>query len=388
MTAVSDPIIAHLSRLAAVAVKHAAEVHGIAICDESSLAAIDDLLAQESGDAEMLGTLSTCYGAWFGDLLVRQLDGQWIALHEPFAPRIALGRAVVAPIDAVRRRLRAHAAADVAPTLMELFARASSWSQNIPARAQLLEQNTNGWNRLVRDVRFIADTVPADRAAAESLLDPWLQAEGIAGRKILCLAAGGGRHGPLFSRAGALVTVLDLSPAQLAIDARLSATHELGLTTLLGSIDDLPTLLPAMSFDVVVQPVSACYLRDLKPLHAGLAHVLRPGGLLVAQHKQPFALQAEVLSTDGWTISSMHVEGLPLPPVVGQSHREPATQEFLHTTDALLGGLCRAGFVIEDISEPPLGDAWATAGSPEHRAAFLPPYVKVKARRHTMCGPC
>ena len=342
MTTVSDPVIAQLSRLAAVAVKHAAEVHGLALSDESSLRAIDDLLAQESSDADLLGTLSTCYGAWFGDLLIRQLGGQWIALHEAFAPRIALGRAVVAPIDAVRRRLRAHAAADVAPTLMELFERARSWSQDIPARTQMLEQNLNGWNRLVRDVRFIADTVPADRAAAEDLLDPWLRTEGIAGRRVLCLAAGGGRHGPLFSRAGAHVTVLDLSPAQLAIDTRLSATHDLALTTLLGSIDELPTLLPANSFDVVVQPVSACYLRELGPLHAGLAHVLRPGGVLVAQHKQPFALQADILSTDGWTIGSMHVEGLPLPPVVGQSHREPATQEFLHTTEALLGGLCRA----------------------------------------------
>ena len=364
-----------------MAVKHAAEVHGIAISDESSLDAIDGLLTTErgdarNGDADRL-TLSTCYGAWFGELLIRQLDGKWIALHEAFAPRVALGRAIVAPIDAIRRCLRA----DSVPTLTELFDRARAWSQDIPARSELLEQNATGWNRLIRDVRFVEGSVPADRAAAEDLLDPWLRAEGLAGRRVLCLAAGGGRHGPLFSRAGANVTVLDLSPAQLAIDAKLSATHDLGLTTLLGSIDELPTLFPAQSFDVVVQPVSACYLRDLQPLHAGLAHVLRPGGLLVAQHKQPMSLQAEVLSADGWTINTMQVEGLPLSPVLGQSHREPATQEFLHTTESLLGGLCRAGFVIEDVSEPPFGDAWATAGSPEHRAAFLPPYVKVKARR-------
>jgi hypothetical protein len=80
-------------------------------------------------------------------------------------------------------------------------------------------------------------------------------------------------------------------------------------------------------------------------------------------------------------MESFHIDGLPLPAVSGHDHREAGTHEFLHTFDALLGGLCRAGFVIEDLSEPSLGDAWAPPDSADHRAAFLPPYVKVKARR-------
>jgi len=53
----------------------------------------------------------------------------------------------------------------------------------------------------------------------------------------------------------------------------------------------------------------------------------------------------------------------------------------VHGLDALIGGLCRAGFVIEAFSEPPRADASAPAGSPGHRAWFLPPYLKIKARR-------
>lgn len=379
MTTNADPVIAQLQMLAAVAVRHAAEGHGITLTyDPEVLSSVGAILAHEAGDADQLPTLSTCYGAWFGELLVHRLAGRWIALHEASAPRIALACAVVSPIDAVRRLLCLQ---DGAPSLRDLFSRAESWAALLSDDA-VLEQNASGWDRLARDPRFTAGTVPADRAAAEDLLDPWLITEGVVGRRVLCLAAGGGRHAPLFARAGAEVTVVDLSPAQLAIDRALAQRHDLKIATIQGSLDALTTLVPAASFDVVVQPVSACYVRDLVPVHAGIAHALRPGGLLVAQHKQPAALQATSMTdSGGWRIELPQVDGLPLPPVLGQSHREGGTQEFLHSLDALIGGLCRAGFVIEDVGEPALADAWATAGSPEHRAAFLPPYLKLKARR-------
>jgi hypothetical protein len=46
-----------------------------------------------------------------------------------------------------------------------------------------------------------------------------------------------------------------------------------------------------------------------------------------------------------------------------------------------VGGLCRSGFVIEDFQEPPRADAWAAVGTDQHRACYLPPYLKIKARR-------
>ncbi len=58
-------------------------------------------------------------------------------------------------------------------------------------------------------------TNPATReemANALKVIDAsgWLPG-GIRGWKVLCLAAGGGRHGPLYAAAGAQVTVVDLS---------------------------------------------------------------------------------------------------------------------------------------------------------------------------------
>lgn len=373
-----EVVIARLHTWAQVAVRHAAEFHDARLGDTADALADADRVLTAEQNTERLSTLTACYGAWFGGLLVRHLGGRWIGLHDAAAPRVALALAVVSPMDAVERRLTY---AD-APTLSEAFAQARDWRGPVADREAILVHNVVGWNALAGDQRFIAEEVPPDRPAAEVLLDPWLLAEGIAGKRLLCLAAGGGRHGPLLARAGAIVTVFDLAPAQLFIDEQVAQQHGLTLSTVLGSIDNLPAHFPAGSFDVVVQPVSTCYVRGLAPVQAGIAHVLRSGGLLVAQHKQPASLQAgSQLTNAGWAMDSFHVDGLPLPAVSGHEHRESGTQEFLHTLDALIGGLCRAGFVIEDLSEPLRGDAWAPVGSSEHRAAFLPPYLKLKARR-------
>jgi SAM-dependent methyltransferase len=373
-----DTVLARLRTLAEVAVTHAAQFHHVRLGDDpaESLPQADRVLLAECA-AENRPTLIACYGAWLGGLLVRHLHGRWIGLHDAAAPRVALGRAVVSPMDAVERLL-----SDGTHTLAKAFAQAREWAVPTGDQAAVLASTAMHWSALAKDPRFIADEVPADRAAAEELLDPWLLAEGVADKRVLCLAAGGGRHAPLLARAGAEVTVLDLAPEMLAIDRRLAAAHGLKLTAVSGSIDDLPAKFAAASFDVVVQPVCTSYVRDLAPVHAGLAHVLRSGGLLVAQHKQPASLQAHaVIGGGGWSLQSFNVEGLPLPPVDGHEHREEGMQEFLHTLAGLIGGLCRAGFTIEDLEEPQRGDAWAAVGSTMHRAAFLPLYLKLKARR-------
>jgi SAM-dependent methyltransferase len=371
------PVLARLQALAEVAARHAAEFHHVHLRDDPALLAEVDRILVAERSLGQASSLSACYGAWFGGLLVRKLAGRWLGLYDANAPRVALALAVVSPMDAVARRL----ADRDAPTLEECYVQAQDWRAPV-ASDMFRARNAERWDELTQDPRFTTDEVPADRAAAEERLDPWLLAEGLVGRRVLCLAAGGGRHGPLFARAGAEVTVLDLSPAQLAIDQRLAAANGLRLTCVVASCDELSAIFPAAAFDVVVQPVSSSYIRDLVPVHAGLAQVLRPGGLLVAQHKQPASLQAHAeRDAAGWHLQSFQVEGLPLPPVSGHSHREAGTDEFLHTLDALIGGLCRAGFVIEDFGEPLMGDAWAPRDSAAERAAFLPPYLKLKARR-------
>src|SRR5690606_13615714 len=118
-------------------------------------------------------------------------------------------------------------------------------------------------------------------------LDPlgWLGGD-VRGQRLLCLAAGGGKHGPLYAAAGADVTVVDLSAAMLALDHQVSAERRIPLRTVQASMDDLSAFEPS-AFDVVIHPVSTCYVPSVLPVYREIARVLRPGGLYISQHKQP-----------------------------------------------------------------------------------------------------
>lgn len=204
---------------------------------------------------------------------------------------------------------------------------------------------------------------------------------GVSGKRVLCLAGGGGRQSVLYAAAGADVTVVDLSPAMLALDRQMAARHGLNLRTILASMHDLSMLSPEC-FDVVLQPVSTCYVPDIKAVYHQVARVLVPGGLYISQHKQPTSLQASVQPGErGYELEVPYYHTGPLPPVQGSPHREYGTLEFLHRWEDLLGGLCRAGFVIEDVAEPIHARSDAVPGSFGHRCMYIAPYVRIKARR-------
>ena len=68
---------------------------------------------------------------------------------------------------------------------------------------------------------------------------------------------------------------------------------------------------------------------------------------------QPTSLLADVAPGErGYAVQEPYYRSGPLPPVDGSLHREAGTLEYLHRWEELLGGLCRAGFWIEDIREP------------------------------------
>ncbi len=52
-------------------------------------------------------------------------------------------------------------------------------------------------------------------------------------------------------------------------------------------------------FDVVIHPVSTCYVPDVRPVFQEVARVLRTCGLYISQHKQPVSLQASIEPVEG-----------------------------------------------------------------------------------------
>ncbi len=245
-----------------------------------------------------------------------------------------------------------------------------------------IDHNRQVWDRRVEE--GLVFTRPATRqeiAQPDPLLDPWAKNEGVRGKRVLCLGAGGGRQGTLYAAAGAQVTVVDISEQQLVTDRAIAAEYKLDITAVRASIDDLSAL-PMRSFDMVIQPVSTCYVPDLAAVYRQVAGVIRPGGLYVSQHKQPTSLQAHIRpGTRGYELLEPYYRQGPLPEVRGSIHREPGTHEFLHRWEHLVGELCRTGFVLEDLSEPWHGDPAARPGEFGHRSTYVAPYVRLKARR-------
>ena len=169
----------------------------------------------------------------------------------------------------------------------------------------------------------------------------------------------------------------------LDLDRAIAKKRGLNIRAVRGSMEHLSAFTQG-SFELVLQPVSTCYIPTVQKLFLEVARVLSPGGLYISQHKQPASLQAEVHSSPaGCLVSIPYLHEGPLPAIAAEAmHREKDTVEYLHRWEELLGGMCRAGFVIEDVSEPGPGNPLAPPGSFEHRSAYLPPYIKIKARRN------
>lgn len=249
---------------------------------------------------------------------------------------------------------------------------------------ETLKHNRQAWNRMARSQHVLAR--PAKNEELEkplSIVDGvgWLGGD-ISGWNVLCLAAGGGRHGPLYASAGANVTVVDISPEMLALDNEVARQKSLAIRTIETSMDNL-AMFPAGQFDLVIHPVSTCYLPSVQRVFAEVARVLRVDGLYVSQHKQPINLQASLETYTGqYVIEHAYYDACPVRPATQPSWlREPGTREFVHSWAAILGGICSSGMVIEDVIEPHHGEANAAPGSFGHRCHYIAPYIRIKARR-------
>jgi SAM-dependent methyltransferase len=245
------------------------------------------------------------------------------------------------------------------------------------------QQNQQAWDNLADNQSLFAK-VATDEECLKPLdtLDSrgWIPRD-IRGRQVLCLASGGGWQSILYAAAGADVTVVDLSPSMLSLDERESKRRGFPVRVLQGSMTDLSLLEPA-SFDIVHQPVSTCYVPDVTAVYKQVARVLRDGGLYISQHKSPTSLQVvDRDANDRYAIGVRYYHTGPLPDVPDTSYREPGAIEYLHRWADLVGGLCRSGFVLEDLREPYRGDETAPPGHFRHRGLYVPPYVRLKARR-------
>ena len=183
----------------------------------------------------------------------------------------------------------------------------------------------------------------------------------LAGLDVLCLASGGGQQGPILAAAGAAVTVLDNSPAQLARDRLVADRESLAISTVEGDMADLH-MFDDGSFDLIVHPVSNVFVPDVRPVWAEAYRVLRTGGVLLAGVTNPvrYLFDFELGERTGlWQV----VHALPYSDLAILSEDEKRRYaeageplEFGHTLEDQIGGQLTAGFVLTGFYEDRYAD--------------------------------
>ncbi len=195
-------------------------------------------------------------------------------------------------------------------------------------------------------------------------------------RDILCLASGGGQQGPLLAAAGARVTVLDASPEQLARDSMVADREGLKITIHLGDMRDLSRFADK-SFDLIIHPVSNCFIPDVAPVWKECFRVLRPGGSLLSGFNNPFTYSFDRQLSEKGTLQLKY----PIPYSDLTSLTDAERQEFIgrneplefgHSLGDQIGGQLKAGFLLSDFYEDVWGD-----GNIEDR--FFPHFIATRA---------
>jgi len=209
------------------------------------------------------------------------------------------------------------------------------------------------------------------------------------GADVLCLASGGGQQGPVLAAAGARVTVLDASPAQLDRDRETAARESLELRTVRGDMADLSRF-PDRSFDLVVHPVSNCFVPDVRPVWREAHRVLRPGAALLAGFCNPllYLFSDEDLDAGRFVLTRKIPWSDPRDADPAERERLVAEEEplqFGHTLEEQIGGQTEAGLLIAGLYE----DVWPELdGLSAHTPLFLATRAVRPPERPGASGGC
>ncbi|MCK7594732.1 class I SAM-dependent methyltransferase [Pseudomarimonas salicorniae] len=243
----------------------------------------------------------------------------------------------------------------------------------------IVEHNRKAWNRESREgSEWCRPVGPEVIAAARKgtwsvILTPnkpvpaeWLG--DVAGRRILCLASGGGQQAPILAAAGALVTSFDLSEEQLAKDRAVALRDELQVVCVQGDMADLSAF-PAGSFDMVFHPVSNVFVPDVAVVWRECYRVLHEGGELLAGFMNPslFLFDHDEAEKTG-SLVVRHALPYREPESLGEAaaalwRESGRPAEFSHSLEAQIGGQLAAGFMLAGLYE----DGWTDAATPLDR---------------------
>jgi SAM-dependent methyltransferase len=197
----------------------------------------------------------------------------------------------------------------------------------------------------------------------------------LAGLDVLCLACGGGQQAPILAAAGAVVTVLDASPAQLNQDRLVAQREGLTIKTVQGDMADLPGFADN-SFGLIFHPCANCFVPDVRPVWREAFRVLRPGGILLAGFCNPLLfIFDDAASERGELIVRHSVPYSDLSSLTDLERQVYVDKDeplvFGHTLEDQIGSQLDAGFVLTGCYED---------RDPKHPLAkYIPAFLATRA---------
>ena len=202
--------------------------------------------------------------------------------------------------------------------------------------------------------------------------------DGVEGKRVLCLASGGGQQVPILAAAGARVTSFDISKEQLAKDELVGRRDGLDIELVQGDMTDL-SYFEAERFDLVFHPVSNVFSSNIRVVWRECHRVLAVGGRLLAGFMNPayFLFDHDALETGQPLLVRNRLpfsEATGLPPTkLKQRLDEPSALQFSHSLSDQIGGQIDAGFVISGFYE----DGWTDEASRLNR--YMPIFIATLA---------
>jgi ubiquinone/menaquinone biosynthesis C-methylase UbiE len=255
---------------------------------------------------------------------------------------------------------------------------------------EIAKYNRDRWRALANaDALFTRPNLDLDEQQASAMIDPDGILGDLKGKRVLCLAGGGGRQSVAFGLLGADVTVVDLSPEQLERDRQMAQHYKLIFTLQQGDMRDLSAL-AAQSYDVVDHPYSLNFVPDADEVFRQVRRVIKPKGVYTLMFANPFA--AGVRNGDwngsGYTVKEPYLQGQR----IQYSDEEwvydrdkhgtiDSPVEYRQTLSKVFNGLIVNGFMMMRVQEIAAYEASydAPPGTWEHFTAVLPPWLMIHA---------
>ena len=222
------------------------------------------------------------------------------------------------------------------------------------------EANRRAWNKEAVNRNYWTLMVSEERINAAKKGKPgiwvtpfknvplsWI--ENLKGKAVLLACAGGGQQTPVLAAFGCKVTTIDISDEQIEQDKKALERYGLEANLVRGNVLEMP--FEDKSFDAVIMPQAMNFIEDIWLLFNQVHRVLKEDGCFIFGTANPVIYTFDEKVQEHrlrmkYTIPFSHTRSFSQKDLEKRL-QDNDTLEYSHTLESIIGGLTKAGFVID-----------------------------------------